>query len=206
MDQTVDVKINEIAKEVTSVSAQAGALVIKTEADVASATEFLSKIKLRIDRTEELRTFFVKPLNDQVKAINAKFKEQSAPLENAFALVKRAIGNFRMEQDRAIAKEEARLKALQDAKNVRREEKGKPLDLTPAPSIERPDTVVATEAGKTVANKVWTYRITDINAVPRQYLRCEVKHAILMDAIKSGARSIEGVEIFEDYDVRVSAK
>jgi len=206
MNTELETKLTEIGQEVASVNEMAGQLAVKSEQDEVTATDFLVKIKARLTRVEELRTFFVKPLNDQVKAINAKFKEQSEPLEKAYASVKRLVSDYRLEQDDLARAEEKRLADLKDAKNERRAEAGKPLDLTPAPTIERAPAVVSTEAGKTVAKRVWKYRVIDINLVPREYLRCEVKDAVIKAEMSKGVRAIAGLEFYEDFDLSVSAK
>lgn len=201
-----EVKIAEISKEVAKVEKTASVMVVKTEEDYKTANEFLVGLKGRLKRIEELRKFFVQPLNEQVKKINAMFGEQSAPLEAIESKVKRAMADFQLEKDRAARKEEERLAKLRAAQDERREEKGLAPIATPLPTIARPETTVASESGKSTAVKVWKFEVVDINLVPRHLLRCEVKHAAVQAQIDAGARQIDGLRIYEDVEIRASAK
>lgn len=204
-DTALETKLAEIKTEVGNVQERVTTLAVKSEADVEAATTFLADIKARIDRVEQLRKFFVEDISKWVRAKNAAFKAASEPLEQAFDAVKRQINAYRLEQERAARAEEERLRKLQEKKNERREAAGKPLDMTPAPVVERPQAVVRTEAGKAVTTKVWKYRLVDINAVPREYLRCEVKALEVNRAIAAGVREIAGLEIYEDFDTKITS-
>lgn len=203
---TPESKIKEISTDVKKQITIAGKIVVEKQDDVVKATEFLGGIKNRIKKIEELRTLFVKPLNDHVKTINAMFKEQSAPLEQIESKVKRAISDYKLEEDRKARAEEARLEKIRATANAKRKEKGVAPIETPLATVDRSEQTVNTEAGRTTTKKVWKFRILDINKVPRQFLRCEVAHAEVIGAINSGVREIDGLEIYEDYQVGVSTR
>ena len=203
---TPEVKIAEISKEVSVVEKRAASMTVKTKEDVALATEFVVNVKKRINRIEELRQFFVKPLNEQVKKINTLFKEQSAPLEQIESTIKRSIADYTMEQDRIARKEEARLAALRAAQDARREDKGLAPIAVPLPTVARPEATVKTEGGTMTTVKVWKFEVLNIDLVPRHLLRCEVRHASVQAQIDAGARAIDGLRIYEDIEVRASAR
>lgn len=203
---TPEVKIAEISKEVAKVEKTASVMVVKTETDYKTANEFLVGLKGRLKRIEELRLFFVKPLKEQAKKIDAMFAEQSAPLEAIETTVKRAMSDFQLEKDRAARKEEERLAALRAKQDERREEKGLTPIATPLPTTARPETTVQSESGRSTAVKVWKFEVLDINKVPRHLLRCEVKHSAVQAQIDAGAREIDGLRIYEDVEIRASAK
>lgn len=203
---SLNAEIVEIQKSVATILEDAPkAIAITNYEDVVRATEFLGMVKSRMNKVEELRTFFVGPLNDQVKNINAMFKAQIEPLNAIIASVKRAIAAYTMEEAKKARIEEERLAKLREKQNERREEKGLDPITTPLPIVAPPKQTVKTETAKTTTVKVWKFRVLDVNVVPREYLRCEVKHADVQRAISGGVREIAGLEIYEDVEVRITA-
>lgn len=178
---------------------------IKSEAEVALATEFLGVVKARVKRVEEIRKFFVNPLNEQVKRINTLFKGVSDPLTAIETKVKSAMSSYRWEEEKKAREEEERLRKLQEKKNEKRAEAGKELDLS-IKTVERAEQTVTTATGSSTAKKIWKYEVVDINQVPRELLRCEIKHANVMAKIDEGVRDISGLRIYEDFNISVRAK
>lgn len=203
---TPEMKIAEISKEVSKVEVSAAAMVVNNQDDYKLANEFVVGVKGRIKRIEELRLFFVKPLKDQAKKIDAMFAEQSAPLEEIERKVKRAMSDYMLEQDRIARKEEERLAKLREKQDERREDKGLTPIATPLPTVARPQSTVQTQGGKSTAIKVWKFEVINLDAVPRNLLRCEVAHSKVQAQIDAGARQIDGLRIYEDIEVRASAK
>ena len=213
--ETPEQKIVEIKKDIIVIEKQSQKVaVVNSEADVQEATEFLGQLKGRFDRVEQLRLFFVEDPTKHIAKVNKMFREQKEPLDVMLRKVKRAVGDYRMEEDRKAQAEEDRLQKLRDAKNKRREEKGKEPDLTPTPIVEKPKATVETESGKSTAKKVWKFEVEDVQKLP-----LDIRKAILILAnekgivdtivrgqVRNGVREMEGVKIFEDYDVNVSAR
>lgn len=203
VDATPESKLAEIGKEVAVVQKKAAQITIKDAEGVKEATVFLSGIKSRIDKVEELRKFFTQPLVEQKRKIDDLFKQQSTPLVAVFNSVKRALGDYTLEQNRKAREEEERLRKLQEKKNERREAAGKPIDYTPAPVVERAAPTVHTDEGKTTTKMVWKFEIIEPSEVPRQY--CSVDEKLVRQAVKDGVREINGVKIYEDVEVAVTA-
>jgi hypothetical protein len=134
------------------------------------------------------------------------FKEQSQPLEIVETKVKRAIADFKLEEERKARIEEARLEKIRETANAKREAEGKEQILTPVKTVERSEQTVNTDAGRSTAKMVWKFKVVDIDKVPRKYLRCEVKHSDVTKAIDGGIRAIDGLEVYEDFDISVTAK
>jgi len=201
--KTPEQEVAVIAKEVVSLQQQAESLVIKTEADVSTATDFLARLKTKYDGAETMRTFFVKPLNDQVKNINLMFKGQTDPLDKAIRTVKAAISTYTLEQEAEAQRKEAIAQARRDKANAAREEAGKSLILDPVKSVERAAPTVATAAGRTTTKKVWKFEVIKASEVPREY--CEPVDKLIRNAVNAGARDIKGVRIYEDVQVSISA-
>jgi fused signal recognition particle receptor len=110
-------KVEEVDQQVHEVVGAALALEVRTTAEAQAATEVLSTIAVERKRSEEARQFLVRPLNEHVKAINARFKTAAEPLDEADGVVRRKLLAYRAEQERVRAAEQARL----DAERVERE-------------------------------------------------------------------------------------
>ena len=213
MKTTPEQKLVEIKKDLTTIEKKSEKMVvIKTEDDVKLATEFLSQAKARADRIEEIRLSFTKPINEGLRNINAMYKEPHGTYIDMMTKVKRAISNYRLEEDRVAQIEEERQLKIRDAKNKRNEEKGKAPDITPVKTVERPDTTVKSNSGKTTTVKVWKFEIEDISKLPASYKKTILDFAnkkglantVIKKVVDAGIREIEGVRIYEDIEVRVS--
>lgn len=218
VQETPDQKLEAIAKEADrlwDVSRQFAE--ITTEEQVTQATDLLGQIKARVDRTEELRLFFTKPLNDQLRKINARFKEQSQPLSECYEYVRKAIGSFRLKQQQAArAAEEKRLREQREeearqraaAPKVAPAPAPKPVVAPPPP----PPTMAKTESGaKSVTKFVWRHEILDVGALPpnvqREILDLAAEKGLADQVIRrhvaAGVREMTGARIFEEADVAV---
>jgi colicin import membrane protein len=106
-----ETKLAEIAGDVAAVVVAARQIKVSTPQQAQDATAFLAEIKAEKTRAERARTFIVGPLNEQVRRINAKFKEAAEPLAEADQLVRRKVLRFHQEQERQLEREQARLDA-----------------------------------------------------------------------------------------------
>lgn len=211
--ETPESKIAEISKEIVKVETQAKSIIVTNRDEYEEASKFLvTVVKPRINRINELSKFFTEPYVEarrvalqKKQEIEGLFGSQLFPLTAIESTIKKAMSGFlRLEED-ARLKEEARLAKLREKQDARREEKGQDPIATPLPTIERPEaTVKNIDGGKTTATKVWKFKIIDIDQVPREYLRCEVKHAEVVGAISMGVREITGLEIYEEFDIRAT--
>lgn len=205
----IESEIKPIEAEVLGMKEAAEAMVIKTDEDYAKASDVLDVVKTKIKAGEKMRKFFVDPLNAQVKAINALFKPQTSYAEEVEKIIKGKMKTYHVEKEAAAAKEQARLQAIRDAANAKREEQGKELIEEPVREVAEPAKTVVTGSSKAQVRKVWTHEIESINALPD-----EVKQAIMAEAYKkgiiksvvqkfvdAGVREMTGVRIFEDVQI-----
>ncbi|MGQ3671828.1 hypothetical protein ACT6QG_05470 [Xanthobacter sp. TB0136] len=82
----------------------------------------LDRIRKHIADLEDERKRLVKPLNDEVKGINAEYKEAISPLEKlSIELKSRATAYARAEEDRRRKEAEAARKAAEEAARIARE-------------------------------------------------------------------------------------
>lgn len=217
VQETPDDKLAAIAKEADrlwDVSRQFAE--ITTEEQVTQATDLLGQIKTRVDRTEELRLFFTKPLNDQLRRINARFKEQSQPLSECYEYVRKAIGSFRMKQQVEARKAEEKRQQEQREEEARARAaapKAAPVPPpTPVVAPPPPQTMAKTESGaKSVTKFVWRHEILDVGALPpnvrREILELAAEKGLADQVIRrhvaAGVREMTGAQIFEEADVAV---
>ncbi len=204
--QTVENKVEEISKDIVLIQKESESIVIENDDDFKTATEFISKVAARAKRVDELRKFFVNPLKVHVKDIESKFKPQSEFLLSIVKDVKSQISAYHLKKEKEARDEENRLSKLREKRDERREEKGLEPVATPTATVARPEATAKTESGTVTTRKVWKYKVVDIDKVPRSYLRCEVIHARAQTDIDRGVRSIDGLEIYEDIQVSVTAK
>lgn len=73
----------QIVSTVSQLCDAAGGVVILSREDLSEATDLVKLIKTRARGIEDERTRLVKPFNDGVKRINARFKQMLEPLDSA---------------------------------------------------------------------------------------------------------------------------
>lgn len=210
--ETPEVKLKEISVDVSKQVAIAKKIVITKAEDVVKATEFVAIVKGRLNRIIELETFFTEPYVEQRRValaekqkIEALFAEQKAPLLEIEATIKKGISTFKLAEEEKARKEEARLQKIRDDANAKREDKGIAPIETPVASVDRTDQTIKTDAGSSTAKKVWKARLVNINLVPREYLRCELNVSKVNFDLSMGVRKIDGLEIYEDFDISIKA-
>lgn len=128
MTTELDQKLVAIETDLKEFSSQVQIIEVKDTESEQQAITFLSAIKARYNRIEQLRKFFVQPLNDQVKAINNKFKLQTEPLAKLEDKIKSALILYVEEKERLAQEEADRLRAEQEEKErIDREKLAKAL-------------------------------------------------------------------------------
>lgn len=98
----------------------ARSVVVQDQGGYELASMELRSIKSTLEEAEADRTFIVKPLNDHVKAINARFKEAlTGPLSEAERIIKLTMTTYADEQERI--RREAEAKAAAESRRMREE-------------------------------------------------------------------------------------
>lgn len=87
---------------------------IASKADEARMNELLGQIKVALGNAEHSRTGMVKPLNEQVKAINDTWRRPREALEKLEAIVKRKLTLWIQAERERIAREQAELRRQQE--------------------------------------------------------------------------------------------
>ena len=191
----------------------AGRAEIKTLADMEQGADLDRMLAGAIKKLDEERTGFVKPLNEVVNKINAKFKAPIKALKDARTTIQNKMTGFRAVEQRRLAEEQAAAqKKMEDAALAEAEKldaQGKTeqaeaviedaTELTAAPpglaAMSGP--VRGNYGGTASFIPVWTATIVDPDKVPREF--CCPDERKIREAVKGphGLREIAGCTIEE---------
>ncbi|MDH5511483.1 MAG: hypothetical protein OEZ32_14175 [Nitrospinota bacterium] len=191
-------------------------ITIHTVEDYRAAGEQLTRIKHAAKQLEDLRLSLTRPLDESKKRIMAMFARPKDDLAGAEARLKRGMVAFNAEQDRLRREAEARLRAEAEAEERRLEthrkaaldkaieagdeKKAEEIVNAPAPEPVAPVAVPQAMPPKVAGvstRMLWTWKITDQDKIPREYLL--VNESMLTALAKSGkgAVKVPGVEFYQ---------
>ena len=197
-------EIQEVTQQTGDIMEKAKGVVVVDDAGVESASIILKTISDAKKSIEDRRTFFVKPLNDQVKKINDLFKTIATPLSVADSLIRGKILTYRTKQQEALRKEQERLDAQarkeQKKADAKAERMGVESVTITAPVVAPPPTTI----GNATVKKVWKFKVVDPTIVPRDYMA--VDETKIRAAVRDGIRSIQGVEIFQEDQLSIGGR
>lgn len=207
----VEKDLKPIESEIISFAEQAKSLEIKTDEDYNGASDFISVINDKKKTIEKMRKFFVDPLNQQVKTINSMFKPQVEEADSIIKLVKGKMADHFQKKEEARIKEEARLQAIRDKANAKREAEGKEAIEEPVREVAEVDRTVATESSKTTVKKVWVHKVVSINALPddvkkaifEEAYRKGIVDTVIRKFVNAGVREMSGVEIKQEANINI---
>lgn len=118
--QTELVDEQQLNREVTDIEFQAESMVIQTDEDYAAAGEFGKLLKQKAAQV----TSFFKPMKDSAyqahKAVCDREKAMLTPLKNAESVVKKAMSNYFMEQERRRKEAEEAARRAAEAERERK--------------------------------------------------------------------------------------
>ncbi len=196
-----------VKKDLTSIEQEASAIKVTNDKEMATASEFLGVIKARVKRVEAKRVEYVKPFNDQVKKINADFKEMAWPYLAVEKNIKGKVGAYvdvklaeeREEQRKADDKRRKEAEALAKKENISNR---KALAQVEKVKVEEKPKSVKTEVGRVNTRQVKKFEVVDPSKVPDEYKM--VDERLVRKAIADGKKRIAGVKIWEETQVSAS--
>src|SRR3990172_10363264 len=157
-------------------TAQLKEVEVKSEQDLMNAVTFLGRAKTAIDQVEALRLTFTGPLEKHIRSINVIFRGISAPILEAYAMVKGKTEDWKRAETARILEQQRLAREADDrmriANSVGIIESGS-VDFLMAP--EAPIKRVFAPDGNAQFRKVWTHEIVDELAIPRQWLMVDEK-------------------------------
>lgn len=160
---------------------------------------------------EDQRTRLVKPLNDRVKLINAHAKNLITPLSVQTIRSKKLLLDWANLQERNRLAAEAEKKAAEEkvqqidqtlSDNSDLLSDGQKVDLAKEKlSNEQASQQVFVPEKVSGVTKRWTFEVTDLAQVPREYL--VIDSAAVRKKIAGGAREIAGIRIYQEESISV---
>lgn len=195
---------------------------IENEADKENAVIFLKEIteyKKAIKKQEEELSANAKK---ELAEIKANFNEPKAFILEAEEVVRAKINAFlnlqkeKMQAEALALKQKAEEEALKQAEQLEalKSGAGEYDEITRKAMIEAIEakqnklidaTAKSSEinqsSSSSIVRNVWNFRIVDLSKVPTEFL--QINSVAVREAIKSGVRSIEGLEIFQECQVAI---
>lgn len=184
-----------------------GALV--TDDESLEQGKELAKVGKKLETLiEDRRKEITKPYLDEKKRIDDFVKLLLAEVNDAVKVLRGRILDFEREKERIRLENLRKLEEEQRAKQAEIEKKlresaqnqdmsaaQEALKLNEELMIDAQREAQFEQAKSSSIRKVWTYEITDENAVPRNYLMIDEKK--VKQAISAGVREIPGINIFQ---------
>lgn len=169
----------------------------------------LAKVGKKLETLiEDRRKEITKPYLDEKKRIDDFVKLLLAEVNDAVKVLRGRILDFEREKERVRLENLRKLEEEQRAKQAEIEKKlresaqnqdmsaaQEALKLNEELMIDSQLEAQFEQAKSSSIRKVWTYEITDENAVPRNYLMIDEKK--VKQAISAGVREIPGINIFQ---------
>lgn len=190
----MNTKSKEVAvleKEINPAITKASKITIHTAEDMVKATEVLSNLNRYADTVTEKKESITKPLNAALKAARQMFVPLETKLEDAIGGVRKAMITYQTEAVRKQKEEEAKIAARIG------EGKGKikiETAVEKLQNIEKAPEKIATDAGQVKFKTVKKFEITDISALPREFMvpnEVEIRKAMLAGIEVTGVRYYE---------------
>lgn len=206
--QEMEETMQNIAKEQTRLQELCETISVSNPEEMSQAADLAIQVKARLNRIEQLRVEYVKPLNDHVKRINGDFKKAAEPFLAIETSLKGKISAYRMEQERIATEERKRLEAERraEADRIAKEEgltRREALAQIEKPVVEAEVKSASTEQGKVVTKMVWKFEVVNTENVPAEYKVVDEK--LIRKAVANGARRIAGVKIWEEAQTDITA-
>jgi hypothetical protein len=155
---------------------------IKDTDDKLVVLETLKAIKARQKTVKEMEALYKKPVSDLLDRVRALFKPVNAALEAAETASKKAIIDYDNEIRRKAAAAAAEQQAEEDVAAIFENR-----DAAKIGTVE-----IKTDGMR----KVWKYRITDVNLIPRDYM--QPNETMIGQIVRAGKDTtrIPGVEVY----------
>ncbi len=209
--ETKDITVveKEFSTEVVTFREQAEAFKIASDADYESAGDLAGVINEKKKSIDNMRKFFVQPLNVQVDNINGMFMPKIKEADEIVRLLKGKMSFYFDKKEEARLKEEKRLDDIRKAADAKRAEAGKEAIATPVREVAQVAKTVTSSVVQSQVRKTWEHEIISMSELPE-----DIKKAIFAEAWKkgivtmvvqkfvdAGLREITGVRVFEKSSI-----
>lgn len=199
-----DLKITALYQEGVKLQQRAESRIIHDDSDVESATNDLSLVVKLKKAIEEKRKDYVNPLNEHLKNINSMFKAFAEPLNQADAITRKKVLDYRTEQERVRQEQERINRLREEAAKAEKKLKGETTELiglimvAPAPRAQ-----YQAEGGTLGKAKVWKFEVVDFSLLPNEYKEPDM--AKIRKVVIAGI-AIPGVKAWQEESLRVTTR
>jgi hypothetical protein len=206
-DELFKVDLTKISIQKDELIDQASRVVVENDEQEKLAGDLLKMVKNAIAAAEEERTGIVKPFNDGVKNINAKYKEITGPLETAKEQIEKAMKPYALkklneqEERERLAQVALENQAVEQAAAAPTQEKAEEVLNTAVAAVGRIHQSSSTRGhygSVTNKQKKYKFEIIDVEQIPRAYLVPDEKKIRAAINGKDRVKEIPGVKIVED--------
>lgn len=210
-------KVSESALAVKQANGAAGLAMLLKVTDAVTqkqAADYLVTLKdVRVQAKEKL-DFLVKPLKEHIKNITAEFQPGFDVLEQAESHLREQFTTYiRAEQDKANRVKAELMKKAEAAAKKGKNNEARDLAIAAVSNAGPSRVVMASESvatGSSLAHaqvstrRPWVFKVVNESLVPDEFFSLD--EAKLRAAVRSGARAIPGVEIFQDVALAVGGR
>lgn len=177
-----------IIKEINPVLANASTLQIKSQEDMAPATELLSQINKYADAMKKDRLKLTAPLEESLKLIRAKYSPTEKLLKDAVDTIKEKMGGFQTAQLKIQREEEAKIASKLESGYIKVDTAIKKMG-----EVEVVEKKVQTIEGAVSFREDPDFELMDLSLVPVDYV--EANMTKIRTAMKAGIQ-IAGCRYF----------
>jgi len=219
--EVITQEAKQVVEDAKLVVSNSTGMTISNNNDFEVAGNQLKQIKSVSKQIIDTRKKMTVPLDTSKKAIMDFFRVPLESLSKGESLLKNSMLGYTQEQERKRRQEEQRLQIESDKraeaerkklekKAERLETKGKPETaqevIAQKEQIVAPKIHVNSTVSKVVgvsSKKVWTYEITDIKKIPRNFMIPNER--LIRDTVKAtkGSLEIAGVRIYQEDSLYV---
>lgn len=185
-----------LTKKITAVDA----LTVTSEQDVQVANELLSQLKTFEKELKAWENAEIKPLSDIVRKKQAEIRPIKQQLDAAIRLVRTRMSEYQTRVAQEAREKQEKIAARMGTGKGKLSAETAALKLA---EVETPDTEVETTSGKTQFITDYEVVVKDLQQVPWEYLKVELKKADAKRDLKAG-KTIPGLELKEIQSVRNS--
>ena len=199
-----DQVVTALYQEGVKLQQYAESRVIASIKDIKEATNDLSIIARLKKALEEKRVGYVAPINEHLKAVNAFFKSFVEPLNQADAITRRKVLEYRAEQERIRLEQERINRLREEAARAEMQLKGELTESVGLVQVRDEEPArYRTDSGTLGKAMVWKFEVVDFSLLPNEYKLADM---VKIRKVVTAEVSIPGVKAWQEESLRVTAR
>ena len=186
----------EVQSSIRSMHAQVLTLKVENDETLNTANTMLSQLKSMTTKWEDQRKSITRPMDEAKKRILALFRPADEQLEAMTLELKTKVIAYHREAEAKQAAERRKLVEQAEQQAAAGDTEAAAASALAAVDASTPVLRTAVnDVGSTQLKSVWTFEVTDVSLVPREYLVVDEKR--IRAAVSSGVRDhlADGAEV-----------